>query len=84
MPRPGLRNKKVHIRKSPGNLLKFHYEKERREKDKCAICKGKLHGTYHGTGSFSKTFRRVKRPYGGYLCHRCLQKIIEAKVIKAW
>ncbi len=84
MPRPGLRNKKVHIRKTPGGSLKFHYEKPKRGKDKCAICKEELRGTYHGRGSFSKSFRRVKRIYGGYLCHRCLEKMIINEVIKTW
>lgn len=87
MPRPALRSKKVHKVKTPGGRLSLHYEKEKRNKDKCAICKGELKGTYHGLGRLSKSKRRVKRAYGGYLCANCLQKIIEDKVIasiKLW
>lgn len=81
MPRPGLRTKKRHIRKTPGGRVVVHYEKEKRNKDRCAVCKGELRGVYHGRGDFSKTFRIVKRPYGGYLCHACLQRLIEEKLI---
>jgi large subunit ribosomal protein L34e len=81
MPRPAHRNDKIHLVKTPGGIVKIHYEKPKRNKDKCAICKSELHGTYHGRGSLSKSSRRVKRPYGGHLCPNCLKNLIESKVI---
>ncbi|HLI46509.1 MAG TPA: hypothetical protein VKU94_04880 [Geobacterales bacterium] len=81
MPRPSLRNEKRHVLKAPSGRIVIHYEKEKRNRDKCALCKSELRGVYHGFGSMSKTSRIVKRAYGGYLCHKCLQKIIEERVI---
>jgi len=81
MPRPGLRNEKRHLVRVPSGKVVIHYEKEKRNKDKCAMCKNELRGVYHGYGNLSKSSRVVKRIYGGYLCHKCLQKLIEEKVI---
>jgi len=81
MPRPALRRKKRVYKRTPGGRLVIHYKKDKRNKDKCAICKNILHGTYHGYGNMSKTKRRPKRIFGGYLCSNCLQKLIVNKVI---
>ena len=76
-----MRNEKKHVLRVPSGRIVIHYEKERRGKDKCALCREELRGVYHGTGNLSKSSRIVKRAYGGYLCHRCLQRIIEERVI---
>ncbi|HDH91637.1 MAG TPA: hypothetical protein ENF38_01660 [Candidatus Aenigmarchaeota archaeon] len=51
---------------------------------KCAICKKPLSGVPKQKPSLvrklSKTEKRVNRPYGGYLCSRCMRKIMREKV----
>lgn len=85
MPRPTLRtkSKKKHFVKLPSGKVAIHYEKEKSNKDKCAICKKELQGTNHGKEFLTKSQRRPKRLFGGFLCSNCLQKIIEEKIIKS-
>jgi len=58
MPRPGLRGKPSKIVKTPGGKHILRKVDKKRGKDKCAICKGYLNGTYHGVGGLSKSSRR--------------------------
>ncbi|MCG2870448.1 MAG: 50S ribosomal protein L34e [Vulcanisaeta sp.] len=75
MPRPALRSRKLRRIKTrtPGGRLVTHYEKRFASKPRCAICGKPLSGidmarvkTEHIRGL------TVSRPYGGYVCHRCL------------
>jgi large subunit ribosomal protein L34e len=84
MPKPSLRSKKYHIVRTPGGRYAIHYLKEKRNKDKCAICKSELHGTNHGYKSLPRSSRRPKRIFGGYLCSNCLKKILENKIIESF
>jgi Ribosomal protein L34E len=84
MPRPALRRKKYRIVRTPGGNLSVHYLKDKRNKDRCAICKSILHGTNHGYGNLPRSSRRPKRIFGGYLCSNCLKRIIETKVINTF
>ncbi len=46
---------------------------------RCAMCKKELRGvSFEG----SKSEKRPTRMYGGYLCHKCLEKVIKKKVRK--
>ncbi|GAB6947612.1 50S ribosomal protein L34e [Vulcanisaeta sp. JCM 16161] len=75
MPRPALRSRKLRRTqtKTPGGNHVIHYEKKFASKPRCAICGRPLQGidearikTKHIAGL------TVSRPYGGYICHRCL------------
>ncbi len=59
--------------RTPGGRHVVHYEKRFAGKPKCAICGRPLNGlnvtrikTDHTPGL------TVSRPYGGYVCHKCL------------
>jgi len=75
--RPGLRGKPHKLVRTPGGRLVWRPVEFKRGEAKCAWC----HGTLHGTPALSKTeirklpksSRRPERPYGGYLCPRCLR-----------
>jgi len=41
---------------------------------KCAICKSELQGTSCST-KLKKSERRPERPFGGYLCQECSEKV---------
>jgi Ribosomal protein L34E len=81
MPKPSLRRKPIRLVKTPSGKHVIRKIEKKRNKDKCAICKGYLHGTYHGKVRLSKSSRRPKRIFGGYICSSCLQKLIETKII---
>ncbi|WP_069806432.1 50S ribosomal protein L34e [Vulcanisaeta thermophila] len=75
MPRPALRSRSLRriSMKTPGGRRVTHYEKRFSSKPQCAICGKPLSGidmarvkTRHLRGL------TVSRPYGGYVCHRCL------------
>lgn len=81
MPRPSLRGGFTKVVRSPSGKHVIRRIDKKRNIDKCAICKGPLYGTYHGKGKLSKSSRRPKRPYGGYICSNCLKILIERKFI---
>ncbi|BDR92292.1 50S ribosomal protein L34 [Vulcanisaeta souniana] len=75
MPRPALRSRRLRriSKKTPGGRRVVHYDKRFASKPRCAICGRPLNGinetrikTEHVSGS------TISRPYGGYICHRCL------------
>jgi len=78
MPRPMYRNRgwrRVIVR-TPGGEVRIHYEKRRPSEAKCAICGRPLNGVPalrpSQLAKLAKTEKRPERPYGGYICHRCL------------
>ena len=83
MPRPALRSRKlrrVNV-KTPGGRNVTHYEKRTSSRPRCAICGRPLSGidiamvkTKHVRGP------TVSRPYGGYVCHRCLSLALRLAV----
>jgi large subunit ribosomal protein L34e len=83
MPRPALRSRKlrrVNV-KTPGGRNATHYEKRTSSRPRCAICGRPLSGidiamvkTKHVRGP------TVSRPYGGYVCHRCLSLALRLAV----
>ncbi|HDD71547.1 MAG TPA: 50S ribosomal protein L34e, partial [Candidatus Aenigmarchaeota archaeon] len=57
--------------------------RERKKKPriaKCAICKRPLHGIPRLRASqlkkLAKTKKRPERPYGGYLCSKCMRELM--------
>ncbi|MHA1607648.1 MAG: 50S ribosomal protein L34e [Candidatus Freyarchaeota archaeon] len=84
MPAPRLRSRSLKRKKvrTPGGRLVTHYWRRTVRKYRCAVCGGVLHGcpTSKEDEKLAKTKKRPERPYGGYLCHRCLRAMIKAKV----
>lgn len=81
MPRPMYRTRswKRIIRRIPSGEPVIHYEKpERTGKAKCAICGAELNGVPALKPSLlaklAKTEKRPERPYGGYICPKCLAR----------
>ncbi len=63
--------------------------RERKKKPriaKCAICKKPLHGIPRLRASqlkkLAKTKKRPERPYGGYLCSKCMRELMKEKARK--
>lgn len=53
---------------------------------KCAVCKNPLHGVKRLRRSklrkLAKTEKRPERPYGGYLCSKCMREIMKERARK--
>ncbi len=86
MPRPGLRThsyRKVY-RRTPGGRAVIHYEYRKPGIAKCAICGKPLNGVPRARPvelrNMAKTMKRPERPYGGYLCHRCLARLLKEAI----
>ncbi|MGY0288507.1 MAG: 50S ribosomal protein L34e [Thermoproteota archaeon] len=79
-----LNKRRVSVR-TPGGRTVYHYRKKRYNAAKCAICKKPLNGVANGPRSFlsklSKSEKRPNRPYGGYLCARCLRELMEKRAL---
>ncbi|MHA1260650.1 MAG: 50S ribosomal protein L34e [Candidatus Freyarchaeota archaeon] len=74
-----MRRKKV---RTPGGRLVTHYSRRKPSKPVCASCGALLSGCWSERTSKvkSKTKRRPERPYGGYLCSRCLRLSYKSSV----
>ena len=60
-------------------------EKRKRNTPKCALCKTPLQGYPKMTVRDSRRgHRSPNRIYGGYLCHRCLRRLIKKSVYKEY
>jgi len=61
-------------------------KKKRPKIPKCAICKKPLHGIPRGRvkemRNLAKSEKRVERPFGGYLCSKCMREVMKEKVRK--
>lgn len=59
--------------------------KKRPEAAKCAVCGAELHGMPRLKSSKLKRLPKSKRvpnrPYGGYLCTRCMRELFKKKII---
>jgi len=64
-------------KKTPGGQNVLRYKKKKPSKHVCAECGAALHGVPRGRpyeiGKLSKTKKRPNRPFGGYLCSKCLR-----------
>ena len=66
---------------TPGGVNVLRYKKKKPSKHVCAECGAILHGVPRGRpyeiGKLSKTSKRPNRPYGGYLCTKCMRKLFK-------
>lgn len=77
------RYRQVKVKLAKGNTT--HYRLKNRSVEKCAVCKKPLRGMKRLTRTkyknLNKSQKKVERPFGGYMCHKCLaQKLFEEKV----
>ncbi|MFB0560779.1 MAG: 50S ribosomal protein L34e [Candidatus Lokiarchaeia archaeon] len=74
-----MRRKKV---RTPGRRLVTHYSRRKAGKPICASCGAPLPGCWseRTSNAKSKTQRRPERPYGGYLCSRCLKSFYKSSI----
>jgi large subunit ribosomal protein L34e len=65
-------------KRTPGGQNVLRYKKKKPSKHVCAECGAILHGVPRGRPyeikKLSKTKRTPNRPFGGYLCSKCLRK----------
>ncbi|RLE57003.1 MAG: 50S ribosomal protein L34e [Candidatus Methanomethylicota archaeon] len=89
MPRGAYRSRSLRriVVKTPGNRIVIHYEKRRPKPARCAICHRELHGVPRVRSmelkKIPKSSKRPNRPYGGYICPKCLEKLIKIKAREA-
>ena len=86
MPRHALKSRSLRRikRNTPGGKPTVHYVRRRPGKAKCAVCKKPLGGIPRlRQAKFSnlpKSQKKPNRPFGGYLCPRCLKSSIKQKL----
>lgn len=86
MVRPALRSRSLARRyvRLPGGDTVIHYRKRKPAPAKCAICKKPLNGVPRlrpvDLRKLPKSMRRPERPYGGYLCPRCLRELLKKSI----
>jgi large subunit ribosomal protein L34e len=71
-------------KRTPGGKLTIHYRREKVGFARCARCKKPLIGVPSLSrveiSRLPKSRRRPTRPYGGYLCSRCMRSEIKKRV----
>lgn len=86
MVRPGLRGKAHKLVKTPGGRLVWRPVDFKRGKARCAWCHQELHGIPSlpkaKIRKIAKSSKRPERPYGGYICSKCLKSGLMRAVIK--
>ncbi|MEM2145897.1 MAG: hypothetical protein QW279_11085 [Candidatus Jordarchaeaceae archaeon] len=84
MPSPKYRSRSMLRKKvrTPGGNLTPHYSRKKADKPVCASCGAFLPGCKSESAQNvkSRTQRRPERPYGGYLCPRCLRLLYKNSV----
>jgi len=84
--RPGLRGKPYKLVRTPGGRLVRRPVEFKRKEARCAWCHGELHGTPALSKvemkRLPKSRKRPERPYGGYVCARCLRLGLVKAVIR--
>jgi len=68
--------------RTPGGETKIVKPKKKHSKKTCALCKEVLHGVMHGkkgseVRAASKSARRPSAVYGGVLCTKCREEVVE-------
>ncbi len=87
MPRPGLRSKaqKRKKLKTPGNRNTTHYWRRKPKRARCALCKRPLQSLPRlrpaKMKKTMKTARRANRLESARYCAKCLQTLIQEKVM---
>ena len=71
------KKRRVKVR-TPGGETKIVYKRRKPSAAICAVCKGILKGVPRElpfkVKKLSKTQRKPERPYGGFLCSKCMRK----------
>ncbi len=85
MTKPSDKTKKKKFRRSVKGKSKAFYDKAKKAKHKCGLCKNTLLGVPHSKGpgkitKLSKTQKRPSVPFGGVLCTKCRTKVIDEAV----
>jgi len=79
--------KRIIQRKTPSGRITIIVKKKKGKVAKCAICKRPLNGIVRAhprdLARINKSQKRVSRIYGGYLCHKCLERLLKRKVREA-
>jgi len=75
MPKPKDRSKKRVYRRTPSGRVKIVTKKARKHVPRCAVCGAMLKGASYSRYA-RKSERRPERAFGGYLCHKCAEKVI--------
>jgi large subunit ribosomal protein L34e len=75
--------RRIHKR-TPGGRTVLRYKKRAPGKAVCAVCGAELHGIPRTKPSkirhTPKTKKRPERPYGGYLCSRCMRVKVKSQI----
>lgn len=75
-----LRRVKVKV---PGGTTRLIYKKRKPKKAKCSKCGAILKGVSRESATkmknLPKTKKRPQRPYGGFLCSKCMRKLMVSK-----
>ena len=86
MPKPSLRtrSRKRHLLRLPGGQVKTHFKREAVNVLRCSRCGGILHGSPRlipsKLGKLTASEKKVKRMFGGTLCHSCLRGALRSSV----
>lgn len=77
--------KRIIKRVTPSGRITILEKPKKEGKRLCAICKRPLNGIGRYTkvqirSRVNKTRKRVSRIYGGYLCHKCLERILKERL----
>ncbi len=76
--------KRIIKRRTPSGRITVLIKKKKGSYTKCAICKRPLNGVVRAhprdLARINKTQKRVSRIFGGYLCHKCLERLLKEKV----
>ncbi|MEB3860100.1 MAG: 50S ribosomal protein L34e [Desulfurococcales archaeon] len=87
MVRPALRSRSLRrtFRRSPGGETRVFYERRKPGPARCAVCRKPLNGVPRlrpaKLRNLAKTSKRPERPYGGVLCHKCLETLLRKSII---
>jgi large subunit ribosomal protein L34e len=83
MPRPALRSRSLAkvYKRTPSGKVVIRYRRRKNNSAKCAICKRELNGVKtNNLNKLSKSEKRPERPFGGFLCHKCLESLIKSAI----
>jgi len=62
-------------KKTPKGRNVVHYVDKSPQIAKCAKCKGPILGLSRKMKKAAKSQKNINRPYGGYLCSKCYNRI---------
>lgn len=76
--------RRVNVR-TPGGRVSVHIRDKPPGFRRCGWCGEVLQGIVRESmAKTSKSEKRVSRRFGGYLCHKCLERALKISVISEW